>query len=239
MDDWANARICTAFWSCSNTLRKEAKLNDVVLYVKGSKGTMVGHPAHKLLLVSASKYFKRLFEQEDLRNNCHFPHLSEDGLLAVLDIIYGKEVSRDTNLDDAIMAARFLQVDSAVETLEKKKEERKNMKRSAPVQEAQASPQLSRKRVKLPATGPETFSNSTNNVNRGYKTFPAPQNRHYTMSSPQAKNGGSNVTVQQSPQRHDNSAAATVTQDSHNYTEDVKPVIKTEPGLDLNAENVY
>ena len=121
MGDWGNAALQAAFWTYANSLRREAKLCDIVLYVQGRKGAMVGYPAHKLLLISASKYFKLLFEREDLRNSCHFPHLSEDGLFTVLDIVYGHEVSDSVNIDDALMAARFLQVDCAVEALEQKR----------------------------------------------------------------------------------------------------------------------
>ena len=121
MGDWRNAALQAAFWTYANSLRVEAKLCDIVLYVQGRKGAMVGYPAHKLLLISASKYFKLLFEREDLRNFCHFPHLSEDGLFTVLDIVYGREIADSVNLDDALMAARFLQVDCAVEELEAKR----------------------------------------------------------------------------------------------------------------------
>ena len=107
----------------ANNLRREAKLCDIILYVQGRMGAMVGYPAHKLLLISASKYFRLLFEREDLRNYCHFPHLSEDGVFAVLDIIYGREIRKETNIEDALMAARFLQVDCAVGVLEQLAEE--------------------------------------------------------------------------------------------------------------------
>ena len=134
MGDWRNAALQAAFWTYANSLRREAKLCDIILYVQGRKGAMVGYPAHKLLLISASKYFKLLFEREDLRNFCHFPHLSEDGLFTVLDIVYGREIADSVNLDDALMAARFLQVDCAVEELE--------AKRTALEAKARASPKL-------------------------------------------------------------------------------------------------
>ena len=125
MGEWKQSALQDAFWSQANSLRCEAKLCDIILYVMGKKGAMVGYPAHKVILISCSRYFKLLFEREDLRNYCHFPHLTEDGLFAVLDFIYGRNISKDTvdNLDDAMMAARFLQVDSAVEELERKKTE--------------------------------------------------------------------------------------------------------------------
>ena len=126
MDNWACAGLNASFWTCAYSLRKEAKLCDIILFVKGRKEAMVGYPAHKILLISASKYFKLLFEREDLRNYCHFPHLSEDGLFTVLDIVYGKDIADDTNFEDALMAARFLQVDSAVEVLEAKKVEKES-----------------------------------------------------------------------------------------------------------------
>ena len=132
MGDWRNAALQAAFWTYANSLRLEAKLCDIVLYVQGKKGAMVGYPAHKLLLISASKYFKLLFEREDLRNFCHFPHLSEDGLFTVLDIVYGREIADSVNLDDALMAARFLQVDCAVEELEAKRTELEAKARASP-----------------------------------------------------------------------------------------------------------
>ena len=107
---------------CANNLRREAKLCDIILYVQGRMGAMVGYPAHKLLLISASKYFKLLFEREDLRNYCHFPHLSEEGMFAVLDIIYGRDIRKETDVDDALMVARFLQADCAIDELERRKE---------------------------------------------------------------------------------------------------------------------
>ena len=124
-----------SYLMCANNLRREAKLCDIILYVQGRMGAMVGYPAHKLLLISASKYFKLLFEREDLRNYCHFPHLSEEGVFAVLDIIYGREMRKETKLDDALVAARFLQVDCAVEVLEKKREEIENRKETASLTE--------------------------------------------------------------------------------------------------------
>ena len=106
----------------ANSLRQEAKLCDIILYVEGRLGTMVGYPAHKLLLISSSKYFKFLFEREELRNYCHFPHLTEDGVLAVLDIVYGRDIRPETDLDNALLAARFMQVESAIDLLTTLKE---------------------------------------------------------------------------------------------------------------------
>ena len=136
MGDVGNLLLQASYLVCANSLRREAKLCDIILYVQGRMGAMVGYPAHKLLLISASKYFKLLFEREELRNYCHFPHLSEEGVFAVLDIIYGREIRQETNLDDALMAARFLQVDNAVEQLEKKRDDQK----------ASASPPTKRRR---------------------------------------------------------------------------------------------
>ena len=140
MGDTRNLGLQAGYLVCANNLRREAKLCDIILYVQGRMGAMVGYPAHKLLLISASKYFKLLFEREDLRNYCHFPHLSEEGVFAVLDIIYGREIRKETNLEDALMAARFLQVDCAVDTLEAKKEEAAR----ASAEAARASPEMRR-----------------------------------------------------------------------------------------------
>ena len=116
-----------SYLMCANNLRREAKLCDIILYVQGRMGAMVGYPAHKLLLISASKYFKLLFEREDLRNYCHFPHLSEEGMFAVLDIIYGHEIRKETDLNAALMAAMFLQVDCAIDKIEKLKDDAKRL----------------------------------------------------------------------------------------------------------------
>ena len=116
----ASARVPlhASFMLCANSLRYEAKLCDIILFVKGKLGAMVGYPAHKLLLISSSKYFKLLFEREDLRTHCHFPHLSEEGVFTVLDLIYGREININAQLDEALTAAKFLQVDYAVDQLE-------------------------------------------------------------------------------------------------------------------------
>ena len=137
MDETGNITLQASYLVCANNLRREAKLCDIILYVQGRMGAMVGYPAHKLLLISASKYFKLLFEREDLRNYCHFPHLSEEGVFAVLDIIYGREIRKETNLDDALMAARFLQVDCAVDVLERKKTEKVTQARASPERPSQ------------------------------------------------------------------------------------------------------
>ena len=131
MEEWSTASLQTAFWLFADSLRADGKLCDMVIYVRGRRGVMIGYPAHKILLISASKYFKLLFEREDLRSYCHFPHLNEDGVFAVLNIVYGRKVPEDVNLEDAIMAARFLQIDTAIEVLEKLQIQKESRKRDA------------------------------------------------------------------------------------------------------------
>ena len=77
-------------------LEEYAKLCDIVLYVQGRKC------AYKLLLISASEYFKLLFDQEDF---FLFSHLSGDWLFADLNIGYACEIAIDVSLENTLMAA--------------------------------------------------------------------------------------------------------------------------------------
>ena len=80
----------------STVYKSEAKLCDIVLYVQGRKC------AYKLLLISASEYFRLFFDQEDF---FLFLHLSEDWLFAVLDIWYACEIADNVSLDNTLLGA--------------------------------------------------------------------------------------------------------------------------------------
>ena len=115
-----------SYLACADRLRREARLCDITLYVPGRTGAMVGYTAHRVMLVAASKYFKHLFERDELHKTCYLLHLTEDGLSVVLDVVYGRGINSQMNLADALVAARFLQVDGATELLERNRDQMKS-----------------------------------------------------------------------------------------------------------------
>ena len=126
MSDSEAMLLPPSYLACADRLRREARLCDITLYVPGRTGTMVGYTAHRVMLVAASRYFKHLFEKDELRKTCYLPHLTEDGVSVVLDVVYGRRINSQMNLADALVAARFLQVDGATELLERNRDQIKS-----------------------------------------------------------------------------------------------------------------
>ena len=234
MGDWANDALQTVFWNCANAMRREAKLCDIVLYVQNRRGFMVGHPAHKLLLISTSKYFKLLFEREDLRNYCHFPHLNEEGLICVLDIIYGREIAADACVDDALMAARFLQVEHAITILEKKHQQKERNVSS--VARGGESGSAAKNRTRGGGKSPAEVAQVRlfKNLNTATTDVDAEDDNHSRKPGKRRKFTSSTTATTDNDNLSDQ--ADTETNQSHDSS---MVAIKTEPGVDLTADDSY
>ena len=236
--DTMNSGLQASYLVCANNLRREAKLCDIILYVQGRMGAMVGYPAHKLLLISASKYFKLLFEREDLRNYCHFPHLSEEGVFAVLDIIYGREIRKETNLDDALMAARFLQVDCAIDELEKKKVSASNTKSNSDSSTSHNKSPMKRRRSNSGGSRPvkrqETTANSSQDSSYGSQD---PQiNKNTKIEDDEESNADESSMLDQDDSQLSNTENNTYTDDQQDDENEQPITVKLEPDVDLTED---
>ena len=127
MQSWLNCSLQTSFWHLVSKLRNEAQMCDIILYVPGKHGCMVGYPAHRLVLINASKYFKTLLKKEPSLTCCHLPNLTEDSLSCLLDLMYGEDMPADADVDEVLHAVNELQVDSISELLKRKATENATM----------------------------------------------------------------------------------------------------------------
>lgn len=108
----------TGLLSGFQRLRSDRKMCDVVLETDG-----VSFPCHRALLASSSEYFWALFGDttvERLASSISLPALTPEGLDAILNFLYSGWLSvSPATLPDALEAARYLQVETAVSICER------------------------------------------------------------------------------------------------------------------------
>lgn len=127
---WNNEsdRILSSDTNCDvvNALHKMRSSNvlcDVVLAVSFKTKSVSGDGknlsslravvAHRAILVAASPYFYRLYEDKRLRNVLWFPNVTLDGLLVVLDYIYGQGLNRlsKDNVENVLNVGRLFEIE--------------------------------------------------------------------------------------------------------------------------------
>ena len=103
------------FWRELNHLRQNGTMCDVTLAaISRDSGDMVKFHAHKLILTTASNYFKQLFTSNGNTSALLFPNITPEGLKGVLDYIYGEPVTGSAEYYKACYrAANVLGVHSA------------------------------------------------------------------------------------------------------------------------------